>query len=391
MMLPDDDEDARGAGDPEHDADARRAGDPEPGADADEREQRLEAARAFRSTVDVGLPFRDRILDQFFLDEPGDRDTVILLMRGMPLPVTFGFPGCPGGAIWENYVGFVRNFHPSISIACVHPLCPFSAKERLVVFLCSVAFNFLWTAFTTYHENAVEDAISRRLGPGHVVLYALLKHTVTVVYAVLIRQIVICPCLYEPVMRAARDDAVLAAGELAARAAKLRRWKERGDRVLVLLAVFHGAMIAAVIYVVTTENWLRGYRNPQTAVVRRILVAELVNFFVWFLKFAPLFLILYPIHRAQWYCGGDLSDYVLRRRALLAYRTSENYRDEMFPRCVTPETRELRGTRLSSLRKSSGFLTLSTIRRNAAPKDQELVAMPRCRSVDEDGGDDARV
>ena len=57
---------------------------------------------------------------------------------------------------------------------------------------------------------------------------------------------------------------------------------------------------------------------------------------------------------------------------------------------MTPETHELRGTRLSSLRKSSGFLTLSTIRRNAAPKDQELVAMPRCRSIDEDG-DDARV
>ena len=188
----------------------------------------------------------------------------------------------------------------------------------------------------------------------------------------------------------APDFRFIATGELAARAAKLRRWKERGDRVLVLLAVFHGAMIAAVIYVVTTENWLQGYRNPQTAVVKRILVAELVNFFVWFLKFAPLFLILYPIHRAQWYCGGDLSDYVLRRRALLAYRTSENYRDDRFPRCVTPETHELRGTRLSSLRKSSGFLTLSTIRRNAAPKDQELVAMPRCRSIDEDG-DDARV
>jgi len=101
-------------------------------------------------------PFRERVLDEFYMWEPGDRATVALLMRGMPLPVTFGFPGTDGG-VWSNLREFVGLFHPFVSIFRVHPLCPFSAKERLVVFFCSVAFNFLWTAFTEHHRAALVD------------------------------------------------------------------------------------------------------------------------------------------------------------------------------------------------------------------------------------------
>ena len=97
----------------------------------------LGAAGRDRSRVDVELPFRERVLDAFFLFESGDRATVALLMRGMPLPATFGFPGTDGGVL-SNFVGFVKNFHPCISIFTVHPLCPFSARERFVVFVCSV-------------------------------------------------------------------------------------------------------------------------------------------------------------------------------------------------------------------------------------------------------------
>ena len=62
-----------------------------------------------------------------------------------PTPVCFGFPGSDG-SLASNAWGFVKLFHPSISIAFVHPLCPFSGKERFVVLICSVAFNFLWSA-----------------------------------------------------------------------------------------------------------------------------------------------------------------------------------------------------------------------------------------------------
>ena len=305
-------------------------------------------------------------------------------MRGMPTPVTFGFPGCERGSIVENYVGFVRNFHPSLSIWLVHPLCPFSGKERLVVFLCSVAFNFLWTAFTTFHKERVEDSIERTLGGG-VVLYALVKHTVTVIYAVLIRQIVICPCLYEPVIHAACDDhRTMTTDELRHRASKLQRWKERGDRLLLALSAVHISLIVAVIYIVTTEDWLAGYRSPQKTVVSRILVSEAVNFFIWFLKFAPLFLILYPIHRAQWFQGGDLKDYVLCRRSFFVSHTP-NFRDKDFPRCVRPETQHQAAARLSAgLQKHQGFVTMSTIRRGDSALldiDSDEMARVRCTTV----------
>ena len=53
----------------------------------------------------------------------------------MPVPVTFGFPDTDGTA-WGNYKAYVELFHPLISIRQVHPLCPFSKRERLVVWLC---------------------------------------------------------------------------------------------------------------------------------------------------------------------------------------------------------------------------------------------------------------
>ena len=297
---------------------------------------------------------RAGILDKFYLFEPGDRDTVKLLMRGMPTPVTFGFPGCERGSIVENYVGFVRNFHPSLSIWLVHPLCPFSGKERLVVFLCSVAFNFLWTAFTTFHEERVEDSISRTLGGG-VVLYALVKHTVTVVYAVLIRQIVICPCLYEPVIRAAFDDEThhtLSDAALAYRANKLRTWKRRGDRTILILLLVHIAMMAFSIIFAALSNRLGFLRAehvgvpPGHIILFYICASEAFNFFFWFVKFTPIFLIKYPIDRAIWFQGGTLKDYLLFRRPCSSYVSSHKYKDPDFPRCVLPETEHLRRAQL---------------------------------------------
>ena len=138
-----------------------------------------------RSTIDTSLSPHDQIFDLFFLHEKGDRETVRLLMRGtarvvsnfsswvyerarrplamrcaapvgiaararafatvarevtflrrgMPVPVTFGFPDTDGTA-WGNYKAYVELFHPLISIRQVHPLCPFSKRERLVVWLC---------------------------------------------------------------------------------------------------------------------------------------------------------------------------------------------------------------------------------------------------------------
>merc|ERR1712167_181830 len=63
---------------------------------------------------------------------------------------------------------------------------------------------FLWTACTTYNARRVERNVSDILKCKGVCFwwfYFISKHTVTVIYAVLIRQLVICPCLYEPVIK----------------------------------------------------------------------------------------------------------------------------------------------------------------------------------------------
>ena len=85
---------------------------------------------------------------------------------------------------------------------------------------------------------------------------------------------------------------------------------------------------------------------------------------LWFVKFIPLFVVLYPIRRAQWYQGGSTADYVLCRRKCFIFgcgsarcdrcycadRTSwcsvddsglAKYEDVDFPKSVRPETTDL--------------------------------------------------
>ena len=351
-----------------------------------------------RSCVDLSLSPDDQIFDQFFLHEKGDRETVRLLMRGtarvvsnfsswvyerarrplamrcaapveiatrarafatvareftflrrgMPVPVTFGFPDTDGTA-WGNYKAYVELFHPLISIRQVHPLCPFSKRERLVVFLCSLAFNFLWSEAFIHHAFGIKrglektDAVSWQVRQFR----ALVKHVGTILYAVLIRQLVICPCLYQPLIDAACDgSADLDADELRTRADALVEWKWRGDRIALLLLLVHFFFVfAAVAFVafnshehVTAER----YGAEHVRVLYHVLYSELVNFVSWFIRFTPLFLLLFPIHRAQWYQGGTLKDYLLLRRSCRGVVV-----DARSP-CVVPETTALRSARLPS-------------------------------------------
>lgn len=126
----------------------------------------------------------------------------------MPIPVSFGLPNTPSGGMLSNLREFVFLFHPVVSICFVHPLCPFSAKERLIVEFCSVAFNFVWTAIFGWSGFSLKKDIAMAFGAKNVAwVYYLIKYGVTMLYAVFIRQIVICPCLYAPVIKAACDDA----------------------------------------------------------------------------------------------------------------------------------------------------------------------------------------
>lgn len=265
----------------------------------------------------------------------------------MPVPVTFGFPETDGTA-WGNYKAYVELFHPLISIRQVHPLCPFSKRERLVVWICSLAFNFLWSEAFIHHAFGIERGLAKTNAESWQVrqFRFVVKNVGTILYAVLIRQLVICPCLYQPLIKAAFDDesADLDDDKLRARADALVKWKRRGDRTLLLLLVVHVFfVVAAVAFIafnshehVTPER----YGGAHVRVLYQVLYSELVNFVSWFIRFTPLFLLLFPIHRAQWYQGGTLKDYFLLRKSCRGVVV-----DARSP-CVVPETTALRSARL---------------------------------------------
>ena len=65
----------------------------------------------------------------------------------------------------------------------MHPLCPFTAKERFVVFFCSVAFNFVWTAFMEYHRGKISVLFGGgRSGDERGAMFYLVKNIVTTLY-----------------------------------------------------------------------------------------------------------------------------------------------------------------------------------------------------------------
>ena len=289
-----------------------------------------------------------RVLETLFLTLPGNRDTVRLLMRGMPVPCCFGFPNTDGTWL-SNWRAFCCQFHPTVSIFYAHALHPFSRKERLVVFVCSVAFNFLWTDFTIrIASRHVMDVDEYERGEpdstSQVALYTI-KYAFTILYAVLIRQLVICPCFYAPLLAGDLDvTSPGAARAVVERTRKLHRFKSAGDRLLMVLFVVHGLCIAYVLFHVLWDT----IDDGGAQLWYEIGISEGLNFFVWFLKMFPLFFLLFPVDRARWFQGGALGDYVLCRRSLAAYRRSPHFLDASFPRCVEPETREVHEARLST-------------------------------------------
>ena len=329
----------------------------------------------------------ENLLACLYLVDPGNRATIKLLMRGMPVPCTFGFPGT-NGTVWSNYREFVKQFHPSISIKGAHPLHPFTRKERLVVFLCTVAFNALWSAFTEYQREKMEATFKdyednqkeQRL------TFLFVKHIATVIYAVVIRQLVICPCAYnalvDDIVNNVEDEESLADmpldKKLQDRARRLMTIKIVGDRVLLWLFVVHCVVVTAVIIWISSwhfnsdsEDNIDDFRSPSNA-LSSMAQSELLNFFFWFVKFFPLFVGLYPIHRAQWYVGGDVQEYLLCQRGnpFTCYRTSENFLNPEFPRRVEPETVKCSSAKMKTLvtdvfnfRRSMGGYHLSTFRR----------------------------
>lgn len=315
--------------------------------DANEDDESIDAA-----AVDLARKLAsDRLsaekhLAALFLILPGNRATIKLLMRGMPVPATFGFPGTDG-TLASNVRAFVCQFHPFISIWLAHPLHPFSRKERCLVFLCSVAFNFFWTNKKTRDDDLLDQQeVEAELSANGEVTYYAVKYLLTLVYAVLIRQLVICPCFYAPLLTDFDLSMDATPQRIITLSNRLRLYKLNGDRTLLVIFVLHFAVIASVVYYTVTET----HTNVNNYFFwSQIIYSEAINFLLWFVKFAPLFAFLYPIHRAAWFQDAKHSDYLYCKRSVRTYVNSDNFRNEHFPRCVEPENMKVHSIQLTSL------------------------------------------
>ena len=289
-------------------------------------------------------------LDHERLSSEAGRELIRFLMRGMPHPATFGYPGATAGSVAANYVGFVMNFHPFISIFCCHPLHPFTRAARLVVWYCSAVFLFVWSlsegAAASLYVNTARRLLLETTTPPPRGLdlyfespwragYLAAKIAATVLYAVVVRQIVICPCLYQETIQELllQEDGGCAGKQSSRRAAKLAEaWMRRkriGYRVLVAVALAHTVVLGWVLqYVLTTSGV-----SLLTLLIQWSLI-EFIQETSWFVRTSPFFVVLYPIHRAQWFEAHSVSDYVLCRRSLWTYSASANYANRDFARCV---------------------------------------------------------
>ena len=95
---------------------------------------------------------------------------------------------------------------------------------------------------------------------------------------------------------------------------------------------------------------------------------------MWFIKFLPLFIILFPIHKAMWFqekdfdgpipagagAGGNLFDYLLCRKSC---RYPGGYVKDDRPRCVQPETHNISRPSIRSIVDVFHAEGFSTMRR----------------------------
>ena len=82
-----------------------------------------------------------------FVDEL-NADCMKLLLQGMPLPSSYGFPKTDGSFL-SNWLAFCLNNHPLFSAFFAHPLHPFTRFERLFVYICSVIFSWILNTYVS--------------------------------------------------------------------------------------------------------------------------------------------------------------------------------------------------------------------------------------------------
>jgi hypothetical protein len=148
--------------------------------------------------------------------------------------------------------------------------------------------------------------------------YLLIKWTLVILYAVLIRQLVICPCFAAKFLTTRRTlfshDSAASMGA-ANSALEYDAKSYAGDVVLVALLCFHLGLLIFGIYL-ATESTL----EEDTEVLVNTAVQEVGAVFHWFPRFFPISLLLHPLHRYQWYHPGATTKEAFHATYVPAFR-----------------------------------------------------------------------
>ena len=313
----------------------------------------MEMLRAHARSLDVRARTRRQsgasgVFAQVVLVDNANAEAMKLLMRGMPRPATFGFPETDG-TLMSNFKAFVRNFHPLFSACCAHPIHPFTRFERKFVYACSAIFSllvnqYMYTHFAAWHGHGGYEAcgVVELSGSCAKFMFSfkwlVAKWTLVIVYAVVIRQLVIRPQETARVLElrdamygdddGARRDAARESRRYLARKRDRQRW-------LVFLTVAHAGLLVMFAII---ANGLDRASNAE--IVEAMALQEALAVVHWFARFAPLFFFFFPAHRYQWYHRVPENDALRRAWGCGARGEVAGYTDTLRHRlgehCVTP-------------------------------------------------------
>jgi|MDSY01.1.fsa_nt_gb hypothetical protein len=264
---------------------------------------------------DGGRPAHQRIFrqssffDQFdkfghteslFVGAAEDRNLARLLLENR----SYGYPGTDG-TLFSNYIAYVMNRHPILSIFMCHPLHPFTRTERMVVLWCSIFWAFFTNTIMQFRlfqsaHNWTENSTLAYL------IYITILALLIIPYEILIRVIIICPCCLGGELRALGTGNTEEASQRRQERDSLKVAGRRILCVLVLLSVvwFSFGLIASLGL---HKSGLDGKRqdgdeaytlDEAAALLLLVKIWQLGP--VWLLQWTPVFCLWYNRDKNAW-------------------------------------------------------------------------------------------
>mmetsp|Transcript_4314 Transcript_4314/g.11038 ORF Transcript_4314/g.11038 Transcript_4314/m.11038 type:complete len:614 (+) Transcript_4314:244-2085(+) len=223
--------------------------------------------RSPRARIIAWLSAREHDLSP--AETQNEKDLMYLLLENR----SFGYPGTDG-TLLSNYMAYVLNRHPLISIVTAHPLHPFTRAERVAVLVCSFCWAFFVKA--VMHRDPL-------INQPWWVFYTVVALLV-LPYEVLIRVFAVCSCVqYDESESGFR---------------RRRAWICAGRAVLGVLTIFNVAFITYGVWTTVHIDRVKPYSLLRQS--WSTLVVKLWALAVWFPSWLPIFLLFYNSHKQTW-------------------------------------------------------------------------------------------